>query len=140
MALREEGQAGIEEPRRISRRVHSEELYAARRASSRRPTREAKQTAEKERQRKAEETKRRAEAAEKAREEADQARIKAYLDSLSPAEQDELQAAAMAAANPFFLRQYRQSREPELTARYLKLIVETHVSGILAESDKQAAH
>jgi hypothetical protein len=96
--------------------------------------------ADQERQRKTEETKKRADAAEKAREEADQARIKAYLDSLSPAERDELQAAAMAAANPFFLRQYRQSREPELTARYLKLIVETHVSGILAESDKQAAH
>jgi hypothetical protein len=114
--------------------------YAAPKGFETKAERERKQAAERERQRKAEETKRRADAAEKAREEADQARIRAYLDSLSPAEQEELQAVALAAANPFFLRQYRQSREPELTARYLKLIVETHVSGILAERDKQAAH
>jgi hypothetical protein len=111
--------------------------YAAPKGFESKADREKKQAAEKERQRKAEEAKRRADATEKAREEAEQARIKAYLDSLSPAEQEELQAAAMAAANPFFLRQYRQSREPELSARYLKLIVETHVSGILARGGQR---
>jgi hypothetical protein len=114
--------------------------YAAPKGFETKAERERKQAAERERQRKAEDTKRRADAAEKAREEADQARIRAYLASLSPAEQEELEAAALATANPFFSRQYRQSREPELTARYLKLIIETHVSGILAERDKQAAH
>jgi hypothetical protein len=96
--------------------------------------REKKQADELERKRQAEEAKRRTEADERTREEADQLRVSAYLDSLTPEEREAFQAEALAKANPFFAQQYRRSKgDAKSEARYLKLIVEMHVSGILAD-------
>jgi Replication initiator protein A len=101
--------------------------------------REKKQADERERKRRAEETQRRAEAEERVRAEAEQLRVDAYLASLTPEERDALQAEALAKANPFFARQYRRSQgDAKSEARYLKLIVEAHVSEILA--DRESAH
>ncbi len=98
--------------------------------------REQKQADELERKRQAEEAKQRTEAAEKAREQAEQLRVSAYLDALTPEEREALQAEALAQANPFFARQYRQSKgNAESEARYFKLIVAMHVSGILADRE-----
>lgn len=97
---------------------------------------EQRRAAELERKRKADESKRRAEAEEKAREAAEQARIQSYLESLTADERDALQAEALAKANPFFASSLRRAKgNPESEARYLKLIVETHVSGILEGQD-----
>jgi hypothetical protein len=93
---------------------------------------ERKRAEELDRKRRAEEAKRRAEAEQEAREAAEQARIKSYLDSLTPDEREALEAEALSKANSFFLGQYRRAKgNPESEARYFKLIVETHVSGIL---------
>jgi hypothetical protein len=98
--------------------------------------REMRLQAEAEKQQRAEEAKRRATAEQTAREEAEQARTAAYLDSLSAEQREKLQADALASANSFFLQQYRRSKgNPEGEARYLKLIIDTHVSGILAERE-----
>ena len=91
-----------------------------------------KQAAEQERRRRSEEAKKRAEQEQQSREEAEQARIAAYLESLTPDELDALKSEALAKANPFFLKQYHSNKGNRVTeARYLKLIVDTHVSGIL---------
>lgn len=97
---------------------------------------EQRRNAELERKRKAEESKRRAEAEEKAREAAEQARIAAYLETLTADEREALQTEAIAKANPFFASSLRRAKgNPESEARYLKLIVETHVSGILEKAE-----
>jgi hypothetical protein len=104
-----------------------------------RTAREEKQADELERKRQVEEARRRTEAAERAREEAEQLRVGAYLDALTPEEREALQAEALAKANPSFARQYRRSKgDAKGEARYLKLIVAMHVSGILA--DRESAH
>jgi hypothetical protein len=101
--------------------------------------REKKQADELERKRQAEEARRRAESEERACEEAERHRVSAYLDSLTPEEREALQAEAIAKANPFFARQYRQSKgDAKGEARYLKLIVEMHVSELLAA--RESAH
>lgn len=106
--------------------------YAAPKGFESRADRKRRLAEAAERQRQAEEAKRRAAAEERAHEEAEQARIKAYLDSLTPEAQEKLRAEALEKANPFFLSQYRKNQAtPELSARYLKLILDTHVSGIL---------
>ena len=98
--------------------------------------REKNQADELERKRQAEEAKRRTEAEERTREGADQLRVSAYLDSLTPEEREALQDEALATANPFFAQQYRRSKgDAKSEARYLKLIVEMHVSGILADRE-----
>jgi hypothetical protein len=94
--------------------------------------RETKRTAEQERTRQALEAKQRAEEQQKAREEAEQRRIAGYLETLTTDEREAIEAEAIANANPFFVQQLRRSKgSPETEARYLKLIVDTHVSGIL---------
>lgn len=99
--------------------------------------REKRLAAEADRTRKAEEAKRRAEEAERAREEAQQARITSYLESLTAEQRDALQAEALARANPFYAQQLRRAKgNPESEARYLRLIVELHVSGILDAQGK----
>lgn len=106
--------------------------YAAPKGFEPKAERDRKQAAHAERDRKAEEAKRRAEKEQRAREEADQARIAAYLDTLTPDERDALTAEAITKANPFFTRLYHASKgNPVTEARYLKLIIDTHVSGIL---------
>ena len=106
--------------------------YAAPKGFESKADRERKRDAELERRRKTEEAKRRAEAEQQAREEAEQARIKNYLESLTSEERAALESEALAKANPFFASQYRRAKgNTESEARYLKLIVETHVSGIL---------
>jgi Replication initiator protein A len=107
--------------------------YAAPKGFEPKAAREEKQADELERKRQAEEAKRRTEADERTREEADQLRVGAYLESLTPEEREALQAEALAKATPFFARQYRRSKgNAKGEARYLKLIVAMHVSGILA--------
>lgn len=82
--------------------------------------------------RRAAEAKRRAEEEEKSREEEEQARIKAYLDSLTGEERERLEAEALTDGNPFFIQQYRRNRDhPERSARYLKLLIDSHVMTIL---------
>ena len=115
--------------------------YAAPKGFESRAERERKQTQERERRRKAEEAKRRTEAEQQAREAAEQARIQGYLDSLTAEERAALQAEALANANPFFAQQYRRGKgNPESEARYLKLIIETHVSGILESHGDGGSH
>jgi hypothetical protein len=98
--------------------------------------REKKQAAELERKRQAEEAKQRTEAEARIREEADRLRVSAYLDALTPEEREALQDEALAKTNPFFARQYRQSKgNAKSEARYLELIVGAHVSEILADRD-----
>jgi hypothetical protein len=95
--------------------------------------------AEEAKRKKAADAKLRAEAEEKAREQAEAARIQGYLDALSPEAREQLEKEALEKANPFFFGRYRDTKtEPETRAKYLKLIVETHVSGIL--DAKEAAH
>jgi hypothetical protein len=102
--------------------------------------REQRQADERERKRQAEEARRRTEAEERAREEAEQLRVDAYLASLTAEERAALQAEALAKANPFFARQYRRSQgDAKGAARYLKLIVEAHVSEILADRARSAS-
>jgi hypothetical protein len=102
--------------------------------------REQRQADERERKRQAEEARRRTEAEERAREEAEQLRVDTYLASLTAEERAALQAEALAKANPFYARQYRRSRgDARSAARYLKLIVEAHVSEILADRTRSAS-
>jgi hypothetical protein len=78
------------------------------------------------------EAKRRVEAQERARDEAEQARIRAYWEALSPEAQEALRAEALEQANSFFVRQYRRNEhDPQLARRYLKLILDTHIAGVL---------
>ena len=94
--------------------------------------------AEQEQRRKAEEAKRRAEAEQQASEEAEQARIQAYWDARSPAEQEALKAEALSQANPFFQSQYRRNENnPELAERYLKMILDTHITALLEQQASQ---
>jgi hypothetical protein len=96
---------------------------------------ERKRAAEAERRRKAEEAKKRAEAEQLAREQAEQKRIADYLETLTQSEREALEAEAIAKANPFFAQSYRRAKgNPESEARYLKLIVETHVTEILEKA------
>ena len=100
--------------------------------------REKKQAAQAERTKRAEEAKKLAEREQQAREEAEQGRIAAYLESLTPDEREALTAEAIAKANSFFVKQYHSNKgNPVTEARYLKLIVDTHVTGIL-ESQKKS--
>jgi hypothetical protein len=102
--------------------------------------RERRRADERERKRQAEEARRRAEAEERARAEAEQLRVDTYLASLTAEEREALQAEALAKANPFYARQYRRSRgDARSAARYLKLIVEAHVSEILADRARSAS-
>lgn len=93
----------------------------------------AKRVADEEaRRKKLEESKKRAEAEQQAREEAEQKRIADYLKSLTADEREALETEALANANAFFLQQYRRAKgNPASEAMYRKLIVDTHVTGIL---------
>jgi hypothetical protein len=94
--------------------------------------REAREAAEEEKRRKVKAAKERAEAAEKAREEAEQARTRAYWDSLSGPEQEALRAEALSKANPLFHQRYRQNQKnPDLAERYLKIILDAHITALL---------
>lgn len=94
--------------------------------------REKKRVAEQERMRRAEEAKKRTEQEQQARDEAEQGRIAAYLETLNDDEREALKTEAIAKANSFFVQQFRRAKgNPETEARYLKLIVDTHVSDIL---------
>lgn len=108
--------------------------YAAPKGFESKAEREAKQTAERERIQKIAEAKRRAEEAEREREAAETARIASYLASLSDDELKALEAEALAKANPFFASQLRRAvkdGDAKSEARHRKLILDTHVSGIL---------
>lgn len=106
--------------------------YAAPKGFQSKADREKKRAADEERTRRIAEAKQRAEREQKAREEAEQARIAAYLATLTADECEALEAEAVAKATSFFVQQLRRSKgTPETEARYLKLIVDTHVSGIL---------
>jgi hypothetical protein len=94
--------------------------------------RDHRAAAEDAKRRKVEESKKRAEAEQQAREKAEQKRIADYLKSLTADEREALEAEAFANANPFFLNQYRRAKgNPSSEAMYRKLIVDTHVTGIL---------
>ena len=100
-----------------------------------------RKAAEQERTRRAEEERRRTEAEERARQEAERARISAYWDSLAEAEQEALKTEALATTNSFYVGQYRRSRkDPESEKRYLKIIVDTHISAILDRESKAQAN
>ena len=115
--------------------------YSAPKGFESKADREKRLQAEAEKRQKAEEAKRRAEAEDQARQDAEDARIRAYVDSLSSEEQERLRDDALKHANPFFLKQYQRTKgDPTLSAPYLKLILDTHVSGFLAEREKQALH
>lgn len=106
--------------------------YAAPKGFESKAEREKKRAAEEERTRRAQEAKQRAEREQQAREEAEQGRIAAYLEALTAAEREAIEAEALASANSFFVSRYRDPKSSaEAKARYLKLIVDTHVSGIL---------
>ena len=110
--------------------------YAAPKGFEAKADREKRLQAEAEKRQKAEEAKRRAEADEHARQEAEQARIRPYFDSLSPEEQERLRADALANANSFFMQQYRRNEnDPAISGRYLKLIIDTHISSLLASQE-----
>jgi hypothetical protein len=84
------------------------------------------------RRRVAEEAKRRAEEEQRAGEEARQARITAYWDSLPPVEQERLRAESLANVSSYFVQQYRRNQgDPKLSAWYLKIILDAHITGLL---------
>jgi hypothetical protein len=106
--------------------------YATPKGFESKADRDKKRVAELGRKTQAEEAKKRAEREQQSREEAEQARIATYLESLTADELDALKSEALAKANPFFIRQYHLNKgNPVTEARYLKLIIDTHVSGIL---------
>jgi hypothetical protein len=108
--------------------------YATPKGFESKADRDKRLQAEAERQQRAEEAKLRAAAEQKAREQAEEARIRSYYDSLAPEAQEQLRTEALAAANSFFSQQYRRNqKDPELSAKYLRLILDTHISEILAE-------
>ena len=80
------------------------------------------------------EARRRDAAAERAGEEALQARIAAYWDSLGPADREALRRQALAQPHPL-LGLYRRHRGKGTPAerRYLKLILDAHIVGLLGE-------
>lgn len=97
--------------------------------------------AEAERQRRAVEAKAQAEAAERAREEAEQLRISAYWDSLTPGEREALKEEALSNAGPFYVQQYRRNqKDPASAERYLKLIIQIHISALLDREPKVQAN
>jgi hypothetical protein len=99
--------------------------------------REKKRATEQERTRRAEEAKQRTEREQQAREEAEQGRIAAYLETLTADEREAIEAEAIEKAAPFFVQQLRRNTgSPETEARYLKLILDMHVSGILESQGK----
>ncbi len=73
-------------------------------------------------------------AAERAGEEAQQARIAAYWESLGPADREALQQRALTQTHPL-LALYRRHRGKGTPAerRYLKLILDAHIVGLLGE-------
>jgi hypothetical protein len=97
---------------------------------------ERRLAAEAEQRRKVEEAKRRAENEQKAREEAEQERIKAYWDSLSKKEQDSLRREAFQqhdSASTFAIKRYCQTKgDPEVSGRYLKMILDSYILKKLA--------
>lgn len=106
--------------------------YAVPKGFESKAEREKKRAAEQERTRRAEEAKQRTEREQQARDEAEQGRIAAYLETLTAAERGAIEAEAIEKATPFFVQQLRRNKgNPETEARYLKLILDTHVSGIL---------
>lgn len=65
------------------------------------------------------------------------AQIAEYLAALTPEQREELKREAFANANPFFLQQYdRSQNSPDVSAHYMRLIVETHISARLAAQAK----
>ena len=108
--------------------------YTAPKGFESRTDRTRRLEAEQEQRRKTDEAKRRAEAEQQACEEAEQARIQAYWDARSPAEQEALKAEALSQTNPFFQSQYRRNENnPELAERYLKMILDTHITALLEQ-------
>lgn len=103
--------------------------------------RQKRKAAEAEKTRQAEEAKRREESVQKAKEEAEQARIDAYWDSLPPAEQASLKDEALSKANGFVHGLYRKNKNnPAAAERYLKIILATHITGILDSEPKAQAN
>ena len=106
--------------------------YAVPKGFESRANREKRLEDEAGRKRRAEEAKRREEAERIAKEDAEQARIRAYWETLSPVEQEELQEDAIANAASFYVKQYRQNTDnPERSAWYLKLIINSYIARIL---------
>jgi hypothetical protein len=71
-------------------------------------------------------------------EQADLERLNEFWISLSPVEQARVQDEAIVSANPFFRSQYlrHRGRNTEQERRYLKLILDSHLAGLL---EKQLA-
>lgn len=110
-----------------------EDDYAAPKGFEPRADRRKRQEAEQERQlREAEE--RRRQRAERAREAAEQARIVKYWDSLSLAEQEKLEAEALAQAEESLSDSYRKSKGNPLEGTFRRIIREAHIKRLLASS------
>jgi hypothetical protein len=103
--------------------------YAAPKGYESRADRERRLAAEAEQRRKVEAAKRQAEAEQRARNESEQARIQAYWDALPVDGQERLVADAMAdPALRFMVQQYRRHvKDPALSARYRKMILDAHI-------------
>lgn len=88
--------------------------------------------------RKVEEAKRKAAEDQQAREEAEQARIRGYWERLTEAEQDRLTREALGSARlGFLVKRYKSQKDPELSARTLKTIVDGHILELLDERPKR---
>jgi hypothetical protein len=89
--------------------------------------------AEAELRRKVEAARLQAEVDQHARREAEQVRVRAYLDALSPANLDRLEADALAEPGMSFLaQQYRRgASDPERAGRYRRMILDAHVLTLL---------
>ena len=64
-------------------------------------------------------------------------RVAQFLAALTSEQRDELRREAFANANPFFLRQFERNTEnAEVSVKYERLIIETHVSVMLSAREK----
>ena len=95
--------------------------------------------AQNEQRRKVQEAKQRAAEEQRAKEEAEQARIADHWEKLSETEQEILQQDALKSTDlTFMIKRYRNcQQDPELSARYLKMILDAHILKLLDGGSKR---
>jgi hypothetical protein len=113
--------------------------YATPRGFESQAERRLRAEAQNEQRRKVEEAKQRAAEAQRAKEEAEQARVKDHWEKLSEQERARLQQDALNSGElTFMIKRYQSCKDnPELSARYLKMILDAHVLKLVDGSSKR---
>jgi hypothetical protein len=111
--------------------------YATPRGFESQAEREQRAAAFEEQRRKVEEAKRKAAEEQQAKEEAEQARIKSYWAALTQEQRVRVQEEALRSPGlSFMVKRYKVQKDPELSAYYLKLILDSHILKLLESGSR----